>query len=79
VFLEANVCGLPVIAGRDAVRHGGNGLVVDGRSVDDILAAMHFAARGHRRARAAPERRSGRGGTRRPGARTQAFLAFCLG
>jgi phosphatidylinositol alpha-1,6-mannosyltransferase len=45
VFLEANGCGLPVIAGRDggspdAVRHGVNGLVVDGRSVDEIAAAM---------------------------------------
>lgn len=45
VFLEANACGLPVIAGRDggstdAVRHGVNGLVVDGRSVDEIAAAM---------------------------------------
>lgn len=45
VFLEANGCGLPVIAGRDggstdAVRHGVNGLVVDGRSVDEITAAM---------------------------------------
>ena len=45
VFLEANSCGLPVIAGRDggstdAVRHGVNGLVVDGRSVDAIAAAM---------------------------------------
>jgi phosphatidylinositol alpha-1,6-mannosyltransferase len=45
VFLEANGCGLPVIAGndggtRDAVRHHENGLVVDGRSVDEIAAAM---------------------------------------
>ncbi len=45
VFLEANACGLPVIAGqdggsRDAVRDGENGLVVDGRSVDAIEAAM---------------------------------------
>ena len=45
VFLEANSCGLPVIAGRDggstdAVQHGVNGLVVDGRSVEDIAAAM---------------------------------------
>lgn len=45
VFLEANSCGLPVIAGRDggstdAVHDGVNGLVVDGRSVDEIVAAM---------------------------------------
>ncbi len=45
VFLEANSCGLPVIAGRDggstdAVRDGVNGLVVDGRSIDEITAAM---------------------------------------
>ncbi len=45
VFLEANSCGLPVIAGRDggsgdAVKHRENGLVVNGHSVPDILAAM---------------------------------------
>jgi phosphatidylinositol alpha-1,6-mannosyltransferase len=45
VFLEANACGLPVIAGNDggstdAVQHGLNGLVVDGRSVDRIADAM---------------------------------------
>jgi phosphatidyl-myo-inositol dimannoside synthase len=45
VFLEANSCGLPVIAGRDggsrdAVQHDQNGLVVDGRSIEDIAAAM---------------------------------------
>ncbi len=45
VFLEANACGLPVIAGSDggsidAVRHGANGLLVDGHSVDAIAAAM---------------------------------------
>jgi phosphatidylinositol alpha-1,6-mannosyltransferase len=45
VFLEANGCGLPVIAGNDggstdAVQHGVNGLVVDGRSVEQIAAAM---------------------------------------
>lgn len=45
VFLEANGCGLPVIAGRDggstdAVRDGENGLVVDGNSVAGIHAAM---------------------------------------
>ncbi|MCW3476925.1 glycosyltransferase family 4 protein [Limobrevibacterium gyesilva] len=45
VFLEANSCGLPVVAGsdggsRDAVQDGANGLVVDGKSVDEIAAAM---------------------------------------
>lgn len=45
VFLEANSCGLPVIAGRDggstdAVQHGMNGLAVDGGSVNDIARAM---------------------------------------
>ena len=45
VFLEANSCGVPVIAGRDggstdAVRDGENGLVVDGRSVAAVADAM---------------------------------------
>ena len=45
VFLEANSCGLPVIAGRDggsrdAVHDGINGLVVDGTSVAAIVASM---------------------------------------
>ncbi len=45
VFLEANACGLPVIAGRDggstaAIRDGCNGLIVDGRSVESIRGAM---------------------------------------
>jgi phosphatidylinositol alpha-1,6-mannosyltransferase len=45
VFLEANGCGLPVIAGRDggstdAVSDGVNGLVVDGNSIEDIASAM---------------------------------------
>ena len=45
VFLEANSCGIPVIAGcdggsRDAVQHGANGLVVNGSSIDEIAAAM---------------------------------------
>lgn len=45
VFLEANGCGLPVIAGRDggstdAVKDGFNGLVVDGHAVPEIAAAM---------------------------------------
>ncbi len=47
VFLEANGCGVPVIAGRDggstdAVRDGVNGLVVDGASVPAITAAMRL-------------------------------------
>jgi len=50
VFLEANACGLPVIAGSDggsidAVRDGANGLLVDGHSVDAIAQAM-LALRG---------------------------------
>ena len=45
VFLEANACGLPVIAGSDggsidAVRDGVNGILVDGHSVDAIAQAM---------------------------------------
>jgi phosphatidyl-myo-inositol dimannoside synthase len=45
VFLEANACGLPVIAGRDggstdAVQDGVNGLVVDGHQPAAIGAAM---------------------------------------
>ena len=45
VFLEANACGLPAIAGRDggsteAVQDGVNGLVVDGHSVAAIAQAM---------------------------------------
>jgi phosphatidyl-myo-inositol dimannoside synthase len=45
VFLEANACGLAVIAGcdggsTDAVKEGVNGLVVDGHSVPAIAAAM---------------------------------------
>ena len=45
VFLEANSCGLPVIAGQDggstdAVCHGQNGLIVNGKSVAEIASAM---------------------------------------
>lgn len=45
VFLEANACGLPAIAGCDggsieAVQDGVNGLVVDGNDVDQITSAM---------------------------------------
>ena len=49
VFLEANGCGLPVVAGcaggsPDAVRDGVNGLVVDGRDLGAITAAMRRLA-----------------------------------
>jgi phosphatidylinositol alpha-1,6-mannosyltransferase len=45
VFLEANSCGIPVIAGKDggspdAVTDGVNGLVVDGNSVEEVARAM---------------------------------------
>ena len=45
VFLEANGCGLPVIAGRDggstdAVQDGVNGLVVDGHLPGMVESAM---------------------------------------
>nr|WP_256476142.1 glycosyltransferase family 4 protein [Siccirubricoccus soli] len=45
VFLEANGCGLPVVAGRDggstdAVKDEVNGLVVNGHAVADIAGAM---------------------------------------
>jgi phosphatidylinositol alpha-1,6-mannosyltransferase len=45
VFLEANACGVPVIAGRaggsvDAVSDGVNGLLVDGEDTNAIVAAV---------------------------------------
>lgn len=45
VFLEANACGKPVIAGRaggavDAVKDGYNGLLVDPNDVEDIAGAI---------------------------------------
>jgi len=45
VFLEANACGVPVIAGRaggsvDAVSDGVNGLLVDGEDTDAIVSAV---------------------------------------
>jgi phosphatidylinositol alpha-1,6-mannosyltransferase len=83
VFLEANSCGLPVIAGadggsQDAVQHQDNGLVVDGRSVDDILAAMLLL-----RENVAEREKLRRGGLAAAAQadwanRTQAFLEFCL-
>lgn len=82
VFLEANACGLPVIAGRDggstdAVRHGENGLVVDGTSVADIAAAMRLL-----REDAALRDSLRRGGMRVAATsgwaeRTDAFLQLC--
>lgn len=82
VFLEANACGLPVIAGRaggsiDAVQDGVNGLVVDGQSVEAITDAMrrlrqdetlfaHLVDGGHRAAAAADW-----------SLRTQRFLDLC--
>jgi len=45
VFLEANACGKPVVAGRaggavEAVADGCNGLLVDGESADRVAAAL---------------------------------------
>lgn len=84
VFLEANACGLPVIAGRDggsvdAVAHGENGLVVDGHSVADILAAMTLL-REHNAAREALRQ----GGLARAARsdwkhKADAFVRACLG
>ncbi len=84
VFLEANGCGLPVIAGQDggstdAVQHGTNGLVVDGGSVQQIADAMLllYQDAGLR----ADLRRQGL--ARAAGAgwegKTRDFLAICLG
>ena len=83
VFLEANSCGLPVIAGRDggstdAVQHGVNGLVVDGSDVAAIAAAML------RLRQDAPLREQLRREGLQVAARadwaekTRAFLAICL-
>ena len=83
VFLEANACGLPVIAGRDggsadAVRHGVNGLVVDGHSLPEVAAAMlrlreEVALRdGLREQGLSVARRAGWAG------KTRAFLEICL-
>jgi phosphatidylinositol alpha-1,6-mannosyltransferase len=45
VFLEASATGVPVIAGQsggapEAVQHNKTGLVVDGRSVENVAAAV---------------------------------------
>ncbi len=84
VFLEANSCGLPVIAGRDggstdAVRDGINGLVVDGRSVEQIADAM-LSLHDDAALRSAIGER-GRTVAEQAGwaAKTEAFLQFCLG
>lgn len=82
VFLEANACGLAVLAGRDggspdAVQDGQNGLVVDGHSVPAITEAMRrlrhdadlrarLSTRGLAMAREADWAQ-----------RTRTFLAFC--
>ena len=72
VFLEANACGVPVVAGDaggsvDAVTPGLNGLVVDGRDPDAIARAVVrlFTDAGLRAQLTADGRRSrrGRGGT----------------
>ena len=83
VFLEANACGLPVIAGRDggstdAVRHGENGLVVDGTSVADIAAAMRLLREDAAlRRQLAPRRDEGRSHVRL-GGKDRCILAALL-
>jgi phosphatidylinositol alpha-1,6-mannosyltransferase len=84
VFLEANSCGLPVIAGRDggstdAVQDGGNGLVVDGHSVDEIAGAMLRLLQDpdlRTKLRAQGLTVAARAGWAE---KTRAFLAICLG
>ena len=83
VFLEANSCGLPVIAGRDggstdAVQHGVNGLVVDGADVAAIAAAM-LRLREDAPLREALRREGLQVAARADWAeKTRAFLAICL-
>jgi phosphatidylinositol alpha-1,6-mannosyltransferase len=84
VFLEANACGLPVLAGRDggspdAVRNGQNGLVVDGNSVGEITAAMQRLR--HEPALRAALRERGLEMAQEADWtwRTQTFLAYCTG
>ena len=83
VFLEANACGLPVIAGcdggsTDAVQDHVNGLVVDGHSVPDIARAMSLL----RHDAVLREQLSHRGLELARNAswtvKTEAFLRFCL-
>ena len=84
VFLEANSCGLPVIAGRDggstdAVQHGVNGLVVDGSDVAAIAAAM-LRLREDAPLREKLSREGLRVAARADWAeKTRAFLGLCLG
>jgi phosphatidylinositol alpha-1,6-mannosyltransferase len=83
VFLEANSCGLPVIAGRDggstdAVRDGYNGLVVDGNALEAIEAAMlllHDDAVLRARLRANGLAAAAQAGWSQ---KTQEFLKICL-
>jgi phosphatidylinositol alpha-1,6-mannosyltransferase len=83
VFLEANACGLPAIAGSDggstdAVEHEVNGLVVDGRSVKQIADAMlRLREDAGLRARLAREGLA-RAAANDWGDRTKAFLEVCL-
>jgi len=84
VFLEANACGLPVIAGRaggsvDAVTHELNGLVVDGEDPDAIADAIERvflddALRGRLIARGVEV--AGRSGWDQ---RVEQFLRYCDG
>lgn len=84
VFLEANRCGLPVVAGcdggsTDAVQDGLNGLVVNGHSVPAIAAAMRALAEDkslYQRLRDGGLRRSDRAGWDE---KARTFLRIVLG